>query len=342
MAVSVTPVPNTGLRRQSNSAVPDRGDNFVLAGAVLSFDGTTLTLSGGRVTLLGTSQDVVYSVEFDDRQFVPGSDGELFVSVTDPDPTDAVAQGSIVGPDSPVAADPKLKVGSVDTSADTVTQDNRRPELVSQSLQSGQINASGVAATAVTADEISDDGSGDITHLSSVNMANNGISNPRKIAQGYLFAEGFSGADPDTRLTNALTAASSGDTIYLEPKSYTVDKTVNLSGITLVGTGFIGQGTTVKDCLFDLSNSGGGGVRNLSLDCNSTSDGIVLGFSGRATNIHSDTVDPGTITATANEAVITSARKSNVVIQSGASRCYVSGAGLSVTDNGSGTVINSS
>jgi hypothetical protein len=136
MAVTVTPVPNTGLRRQSNSAVPDRGDNFVLAGAVLSYDGTTLTLSGGRVTLLDTSQDVVYSVEFDDQQFTPGSDGELFVSVTDSDPTDAVAQGSIVGPDSPVPADPKLKVGSVDTSSDTVTEVNRQP-----SVQAGQIDS---------------------------------------------------------------------------------------------------------------------------------------------------------------------------------------------------------
>jgi hypothetical protein len=51
-----------------------------------------------------------------------------------------VAQGSIVGPDSPVPADPKLKLGSVDTSADTVEQVNRQPDLVVQSLQSGNIN----------------------------------------------------------------------------------------------------------------------------------------------------------------------------------------------------------
>jgi hypothetical protein len=153
MAVTVTPVPNTGLRRQSNSAVPDRGDNFVLAGAVLDYNGTTLTLSGGRVTLLGTSQDVVYSVEFDDRQFVPGSDGELFVSVTDSDPTDAVAQASIVGPDSPVPAAPKLKLGSVDVSAGTVTQVNRQPELVAQSVTSPQ----------VATDEIGDAGTGTVS-----------------------------------------------------------------------------------------------------------------------------------------------------------------------------------
>jgi hypothetical protein len=81
----------------------------------------------------------VYSVEFDDQQFVPGSDGELFVSVTDNDLNDGVAQAQIIGPDSPAPTDPKLKVGSVDVSAGTVAQVNRQPELLAQSLNSDQL-----------------------------------------------------------------------------------------------------------------------------------------------------------------------------------------------------------
>jgi hypothetical protein len=94
----------------------------------------------------------VYSVEFDDQQFTPASDGELFISVTDNDLTDGVAQGSVIGPDSAVPADPKLKVGSVDVSADTVTEVNRQPELRAETVLSGQINVSDVATDQLTAD----------------------------------------------------------------------------------------------------------------------------------------------------------------------------------------------
>jgi len=51
MTVNVTAIPNTGSRRRSHSIVPDRGDDFVLGGGSLSYDGTNLTVGGGEATV---------------------------------------------------------------------------------------------------------------------------------------------------------------------------------------------------------------------------------------------------------------------------------------------------
>jgi hypothetical protein len=71
--------------------------------------------------------------------------------------------------------------------------------------------------------------------------------NPEFLADNHLFAGNFSGADADTRLSNALTAANQGDILNLEAVSYTTDQTISTK-ITIKGAGGgvsqIASGTT--------------------------------------------------------------------------------------------------
>jgi hypothetical protein len=67
-----------------------------------------------------------------------------------------------------------------------------------------------------------------------VTVDNSGLKT-KKIDDDRLYAGAFSGSDPDSRLTNALSAATDGDCIFLESKTYSANRTVG-KNITLVGT----------------------------------------------------------------------------------------------------------
>lgn len=65
---------------------------------------------------------------------------------------------------------------------------------------------------------------------------NIGAVSTEQIVTNYHFAEAYDGSDADTRLDNAISAAASGDTIYLETASYSTNRTIS-SKIRLVGPG---------------------------------------------------------------------------------------------------------
>jgi len=99
---------------------------------------------------------------------------------------------------------------------------------------------------------------------SSVDAQNNDLNNVGALdaasisAEGaeingeYLWASSFNGTDADARLDNALSAASNGDTIYLENATYSTNRTIGKI-ILLVGTGQQFGGTTVDGADWTLS-----------------------------------------------------------------------------------------
>lgn len=126
MTVDVTAIPNTGSRRRSHSIVPDRGDDYVLGGCQLTYNGTRLAVSGGALTI--ADGDTVYAVEINGTEFQPSSDGTVYVDVDPAGPSgDVVLQSS-----APAA--PALAIGSVDVSAGTTTELNRDPTLAARSF----------------------------------------------------------------------------------------------------------------------------------------------------------------------------------------------------------------
>jgi len=74
---------------------------------------------------------------------------------------------------------------------------------------------------------------------------------PRSIADDYLFAGEFGGSSPDTRLSNAISAAKPDDTIYLENATYssnrTISKSIQFKGTRTGATGSKFNGTVTCD-----------------------------------------------------------------------------------------------
>jgi len=120
MTVDVTAIPNTGTRRRSHSIVPDQGDNFVLGGCSLSYDGQRLAVSAGSLTI--ADGDTVYAVEIGGTEFEPTGQQGVYVDVDSAGPS-----GEIVV-QSAAPADPALQLGTVDAGAGTTTEVNREPD----------------------------------------------------------------------------------------------------------------------------------------------------------------------------------------------------------------------
>jgi hypothetical protein len=190
-------------------------------------------------------------------------------------------------------------------SADTVTQVNRQPELVTQSLQSGQIDASDVTASAIATDEIADGGSGDVVFNSPLDVAT--------VSDGYLYAGGFSGSTVDDRLSNALSAATSGDVIYLEPDGdYTQDQTVNQTRVTVTG----GLRSNFKATL------------------------TLAGLESRVTNIRPIVFSGGKIVVDAASCMVSFTQFAEIVVTSASEDTVLLGnVRADITDNGARTVI---
>jgi hypothetical protein len=149
----------------------------------------------------------------------------------------------------------------------------------------------------------------------------------RSIASDYLYAGEFSGSDPDARLDNCLSAASTGDVIYLESATYTnsrtISKRVQLIGTNRnVGTEFL-NGLTMSQFHSE--------IRNVQVE-----DGLELQDGTIAMNITSG----GGIQVPGSEVLVMQTFRSNVTLQSSSSNCIVdhiiSG---TVTDNGSGNSV---
>jgi hypothetical protein len=182
-----------------------------------------------------------------------------------------------------------------------------------------------VGAAGLTVQGQLDAGSADIT-----NNVSAGSVDTRRLVGDRLYAGDFAGSDADARLSNALSAATSGDVIYLESATYTQDITTT-TNLTLIGTGVQFSGTQIDgtttwtfDSPVNLSQ-----VfipsKNVSLQVND--DGSILrelnGFDSQAI-----TVDSGFCR-------ITSVSSLNVTLTSNSKRCVVDASSkVAVTDNG--------
>lgn len=144
------------------------------------------------------------------------------------------------------------------------------------------------------------------------------------------YAGAYSGSDPDARLDSALSAASNGDTVFLESDTYDADRTVSTQ-VSIVGTGPSGGGTRIE-ATWTLSIFGVvltrvylGGATVINMD----------GGSQRLAEVNSASTPD--INVGASEAIITSIRTANVTFESGASGGIVdSSTDVSVTDNDGG------
>jgi hypothetical protein len=160
---------------------------------------------------------------------------------------------------------------------------------------------------------------------------------PRSIASDYLYAGEFSGGDADTRLDNALSAASSGATIYLEAVTYTSNHTIGTNSISLIGSGAFANGSSIENATFDFTASGAL-IQNVGVDTTDGSTAIRLEFAGQVTNIRQGGTKNGTIELPGSDCIATLLKDIDVTING--NNCVVdASSGVAVTDNGSNSVI---
>jgi hypothetical protein len=114
----VLSIPNVPRRRQSHSQIPDQGDNYVLNGLDLSYDGSDLHVSSGQITIL--SGDTVYWGQVEGKTLDAPADTSVYYNI---DTSGSAPSGEL----STTAGAISLKVGSVDVSAGTTSTANRRP-----------------------------------------------------------------------------------------------------------------------------------------------------------------------------------------------------------------------
>jgi len=155
-----------------------------------------------------------------------------------------------------------------------------------------------------------------------------------QIGSGRHYAGAFDGADPDARLDNVLSAASNGDTIYVENAEYDATRTVSKS-VTFTGTAAAFGGADIRaDWTVSADNVNFvhislGSSTTLSLD-GSNCKFIDGGVGGRASIIvggNSSTVNDNTVFG-------------SVTFESGTSDGIADGnsAGGSFTDSGTNII----
>jgi hypothetical protein len=144
----------------------------------------------------------------------------------------------------------------------------------------------------------------------------------QKIDDDRLYAGAFSGSDPDTRLSNALTEANNGDTIFLEGATYQNAITIN-KRVNLIGT-HRNEGTTFNA---DVTLSQFGAVITEALV------DATLELREGTEAIHATSSNP--ISVVGNEVLVTQSIRTDVTLQGTAQRCIVDNIiSGTVTNNG--------
>jgi len=132
------------------------------------------------------------------------------------------------------------------------------------------------------------------------------------IGDDYLSAEEFSGSDADSRLDSALTAASTGDVIFLESEPYTQDRTISIEGLRLVGAGASEFGTGIS-ATFTLAKRRISMMHFALRDPNINQGEIILDASSSARMFIMNTVFGDiTINAGNQESIIAFTRQTNI------------------------------
>jgi hypothetical protein len=158
--------------------------------------------------------------------------------------------------------------------------------------------------------------------------------NPQFLADNRLFAGNFAGSNPDARLTNALNAATQGDTIFVETAEYSSSRNITTDGIRIAGSKTRDNDSPRFEADIELSGDNitvvGIAVTNVTV----TLSGNATGFKNAFAFFNAS------IIAAANACLITEVNSAgDVTFQSGTTGGLVDSCQrLTVTDNGSNTV----
>jgi hypothetical protein len=168
------------------------------------------------------------------------------------------------------------------------------------------------------------------------NKAEAGSVDTQRLVGDRLYAGDFAGSDADARLSNAVSAATDGDGIYLENSVYTADLTTSTQ-LKIIGSGPTPpQGTVISGSTTWTFNSA---VELVSVAA--PSNGVTVQINGDQSRVRSFYGFVNTsVNIDAGDIVVTQVRSSEIVLQSNSSRCIVDSCTKSgVFDNGSGNVI---
>ena len=164
----------------------------------------------------------------------------------------------------------------------------------------------------------------------SVNTEQASIENGPVLRSSNGWDWGFDGADSDSRLDNAISAASSGDTIYLEVGAeYAQNRTIS-KRLDIVGS-------SPDSFVTEISGQWTLNERVRLINCTIRDDCFMNELFCR---IHGSTIEVGsTVTISESRCFVTDTRTGEVVFEEGTSQGLVdSCVDMIVTDNGDNTV----
>jgi len=150
-----------------------------------------------------------------------------------------------------------------------------------------------------------------------------------KLNTDYHFAKSYSGADPDSRLDAAISAASNGETIYLENGTYDSDRTVS-KDLRFVGPSANAGATIEGTTTWTLS-----GICEIE---NVDNNGTIQINTGNCTVTQVQNFD-GSINVGGDFCVVDLVQNGSVTFESGTSGGVLDTAtNVSATDNGTNTI----
>jgi hypothetical protein len=161
----------------------------------------------------------------------------------------------------------------------------------------------------------------------------------QKVNDDRLYAGAFSGTDADTRLSNCLSAAPTGATVFLEKAKYSQDITVS-KPVSLIGLGGIDDSTVFEGTMTMTlaANSVLKGVR-----CSDDTVNIVITSSDcllQNITAFGPVGSKAEISVDSSSCRLIGLRGMKVVLGSNSLRCVVdSSSSLNIIDNGSGNTI---
>jgi hypothetical protein len=177
-----------------------------------------------------------------------------------------------------------------------------------------------------TAEAAPDD---DLTVPGTVNA---GAVRAKRMGAGtYHFVGDYDGSDPDARLTNALSAASAGDKLFLESGNYATDRTISDS-VTIEGTVAQTAGSEISGAW--TLDATAVTLRDVFLDAD-----LTVASGGAIATIDTVSLFGQTITVQANQVRLINLRSGSVTFESGTGDGIIDAStSVSVTDNGANTV----
>jgi len=168
--------------------------------------------------------------------------------------------------------------------------------------------------------------------LNENNIPNVGQVTPERVTGDYHYAGAYPGSDPDARLDNAVADANPGETVLLEDATYDADRTIDVGGLRISGTGNAARGSIIN-AAWTLND--GQLLENLGDVLDSAS--IELTF--QTALIHSFLRSGATVTVSGNRARFIGNQGGDVTFQSGTESGVVdSCTSTTVTDNGTNTI----